>query len=206
MNKPPKNNVVLTVLELIMAVLLLPFVWSASVSFHKYLMAMPGIFDSFFFWGMFGYLVCYLFVYQFWGVYELGQKITSGLFQFTAPMNDFVAKVIPFYLTAILLLHFVMVSFFKVHTLNHYFMFFAGFSFAMHVVLSAQDLQQTEHSFIKPKYLFHETIALILLLTVTVLLLDLVLGKWLFPDFFRKAVSDGLGIYYETGESLGIFR
>jgi len=98
----PLGNTVLAIMKFVLAVLLMPFVWAASVNFHGYVVAMPGTFDEFFFWGMFGFLVCFLFFYQFWGVYELGQKIVANIFQFMAPVNDVMAKIIPFYLTVIL--------------------------------------------------------------------------------------------------------
>ena len=51
-------------------------------------------------------------------------------------------------------------------------MFFAGFAFMMHVLLTAQDLQEQEKTFIKTTYLFTITTAFILTVLVTVLLFN----------------------------------
>jgi len=202
MNNTLTNNTLLVILKFVLAVLLLPFVWATSVSFHKYVVALPGTYGDFFFWGMFGFLLCFLFFYQFWGVYEFGQKITSGIFKFMVPADNFIAKIIPFYLTVILLLHFITTKFFNVNDYGHYFMYFAGFAFTMHVLLTAQDLQQQEHAFIKPAYLFVITTTLVLMICVVVLLFDLLLGEFLFLAFIKSAVSDALGIYYAAGERI----
>jgi len=206
MNNTAMNNTLLVVLKFILAVLLFPFTWAVSVNFHQYVIATPGIHDEFFFWGMFGFLICFLFFFQFWGIYELGQKITSGMFKFAAPANDFFAKVIPFYLTVILLLYFVTTKFFKVDDYNHYFMYFAGFAFTMHVLLTAMDLQQQEHVLVKSTYLFLIMIVIILMICLVILLFDLILGEFYFLQFVKTSVSDGLGIYYTLGERIHIFK
>jgi len=125
-------STLMTVFKFVLVLLLMPIVWATAVVFHQYVVVLPGTYEDFFFWGMFGFVLIFLFIYQFWGVYEFGQKMVSGMLQFTAPANHFVAKIIPFYVTIILLLFYVIKHFLNIDQYDHYFMFFIGFAFTMH--------------------------------------------------------------------------
>lgn len=196
------GDAVLNVIKFVLAVLFLPAVWACGAAFHEHVMAFPRAYGDFFLWGAFGFLLLFLFFNPFWGVYELGQKFTSGLFQFVSPVNRFIANVVPFYMTVILLAFYVTANFLDVDSYNHYFMFFAGFSLMMHVLLAAQDLQQQEKAFIKPAYLLTITIVFILTLVVTVLLFDLVFKEFTFPEFARSVMGGAWDIYCRAAKKL----
>jgi len=190
------NNSFLAFVKFTAAVLLLPIVWASAVVFHQFIVDLPSGYGEFFFWGMFGFVLLFIFFFQFWGIYELGQNIVAGIFQFTAPANHFIAKVVPFYLTSILLLFYVTGNLLNVPSYDYYFMFFAGFSFTMHIFLTAQELQEQEKIFIKPTYLFIMMLALILLALITVLLFNLVIEEFTFPEFVRSVIGGTVDIYY----------
>jgi hypothetical protein len=190
------NSTFLMVIKVIVTILLLPLVWAAAVAFHQFAADLPGTYDDFFFWGMFGFVLIFLFFYQFWGVYEFGQRMVSGLLQFTSPFNHFIAKIVPFYVTLILLLFYVVKHFLNIDHYDHYFMFFTGFALTMHVILTAQDLQETEKDFIKPAYMFVMACAFILMVLYVVLLFNLVLKEFTFLELLKTAWEDASGVYY----------
>ncbi|MBN1869059.1 MAG: hypothetical protein JW847_00565 [Candidatus Omnitrophica bacterium] len=190
----------LTLVKIVMAVLLLPVLWACGVVFHGHILSFPGEFDEFFLWGMFGFLMLFLFFYQFDGVYEFGQKIMTSIFQFMFPIGRIFVRIIPFYLTVILLVYCAVVNLLGVKVSDHYFMFFAGFAFTMHVILTAQDLQQQEKAFIKPAYLFMMVIVTVFMIFVTVLLFDLVFMKFTFPEFFKQLSDETWANYSRVGE------
>jgi len=189
------NSTLITITKLVLAILLAPIVWATAVIFHQYVIALPGTYDDFFFWGMFGFVLIFLFFHQFWGVYEFGQKMVSGLLEFTAPANHFIAKIVPFYVTLILLLFFVVKHFLNIDHYDHYFMFFAGFALTMHILLTAQDLQENEKVFIKPAYLFTMMCAFILMIFVVVLLINLLLREFTFFEFVISVWDNALVVY-----------
>ena len=196
------GDALLNAVKFVLAVLLLPAVWACGAVFHEHITAFPRVYGDFFLWGVFGFLLLFLFFNPFWGVYELGQKITSGLFQFVSPVNRFIANVVPFYVTVILLIFYVTANFLDINSYDHYFIFFAGFSLMMHILLTAQDLQEQEKAFIKPAYLLTMTIVFILTLVVTVLLFDLVFKEFTFPEFVRSVMSDAWDIYWRAGKKI----
>ena len=158
--------------------------------------------ETFSFGGMFGFILIFLFFYQFWGVYEFGQSMVSGFLQFSAPAHHFIAKVVPFYVTLILLLFYSVKYFFNVDHYDHYFMFFTGFTFTMHLLLTAQDLQEGEKVFVKPSYLFTMICAFILMVFVVTLLFNLAVKEFTFPELFKSMWEDALGIYYPVLEKI----
>lgn len=190
------NSAFLKIVKFTSAILLLPIVWATAVMFHQYVVMLPGTYDDFFFWGMFGFILIFLFIYQFWGVYEFGQNMVSGLLQFTAPANHLIAKIVPFYVTLILLLFYVVKHFLNVGHYDHYFMFFAGFALTMHILLTAQDLQEQEKVFIKPAYLFTMMCTFILMVFFVILLFNLVMKEFTFLELLRSMWDDASGGYY----------
>jgi len=190
------TNTLFTVIKFVLALVLFPIVWATAVAFHRYVLVLPGSYGAFFFWGMFGYVLIYLFFFQFWGAYEFGQKIVSELLRFTAPANHFIAKIIPFYVTLILLLFYAVKHFLHIDHYDHYFMFFTGFTMTMHIVLTAQDLQENEKSFIKPAYLFTMVCALIAMAFFVVLLFNLVLKEFMLLEFFKSVWNNADDVYY----------
>ena len=200
------NNAILNISKFILAAVFLPIAWASASEFHRHIMRALGAYSEFFFWGMFGFTLLYLFFYQFWGVYELGQKITAGIFQFTSPANRLMADIVPFYLTVIMLLFSITQNFLEVSILDHYFMFFSGFAFTMHVVLTAQNLQEPESAFIKPTYLFSAMVVLPLVVCVTVLLFDLVQLEFAFPEFAQSVIGRSLDIYVEASRRLAFWN
>ena len=194
------NEGLVALVKIVLTVLLLPVLWACGFVFHEHITSFPGAYGEFFLWGMFGFLMSFLFFYQFWGVYESGQKIMTNLFQFTFPIGKIIVRAVPFYLTVILLLYCAAVNLLGVKVSDHYFMFFAGFSFTMHVLLTAQDLQQQEKAFIKPAYLFVMGFVTVLMVFVTVLLFDLVFMEFTFPDFFRELSKEAWVNYSRVGD------
>jgi len=189
-------NVVLSILKLVLAILLIPVVWVTVIESHGYVMSFPGAYSEFFLWGGFVFLMCYLFFYQFWGVYEFGQKIIAGLFVFLTPINGFVAKLIPCYLTAVMLAFYVTNHFLGITSYDHYFMFFSGFTLTMHLILCAQDLQDHEKLLIKPAYLFSMMVVFTAVALVTVLLFNLAFNKFIISDFVYTIAVKAGEIYY----------
>ena len=122
--------------------------------------------------------------------------VVSELLRFMAPANYFVAKIIPFYTTLILLLFYAVKHFLNIDLYDHYFMFFTGFTLTMHIILTAQDLQDNEKSFIKPTYLFVMMCGFILMVFFVTLLFNLMMKEFAFLEFLESMWVDASEVYY----------
>jgi len=190
------GDFILTMLKFFLAVLMLPVVIASFIGFESHLSVYPFSHGEFFRWGIFAFLITFLFLYHFWGLYEFGQQTMRGLLSFIQPADRMVARLVPFYLTITLLLFYGSRVLWSVQRVSPYFMFFAGFAFALHILLTAQEMRQEEQTPIKPTYFFWMSIIFVSVLSVTVLLLDLVFDKWSFPSFLLQVKDTAQHLYH----------
>lgn len=192
----------ISLMKLVFAVLLIPIVFSSIVCFKNNFGNYPSNFDEFFLWGASGFLLVFLFLYQFWGVFEFGQGIISGLFKFAVPVDQVLVKLLSFYLIFVLVLFFFVHSILGVNTQDHSFMFFSGFCFAMHILLVAQQMQDAEKTPIKPTYLFWMSIVVLFNICLIILSFDFILEQSSFVDTFKAVVKMSKGIYLDCWKVL----
>ncbi len=185
-------------IKLILAILILPFVIVCAIGFQEHLANYPEIYKKFFLWGMGAFLLSFLFIHQLWTMYEFGQKITSGIFKFLSPLDRFFSNIVPFYLVIVIAGFYITKNFFNLDSYDHYFIFFTGFTFCMHVLITAQDLQEKEKTFVKPDYFFMMSIIFILNIFLIIALLDLVVGRLTFPVFFKSLIKESEHMYFFT--------
>ncbi|HLF17551.1 MAG TPA: hypothetical protein VI749_01495 [Candidatus Omnitrophota bacterium] len=189
------GDFILTMLKFFLAVLMLPIVIATFVAFESHLTTYPASYAEFFRWGIFGFLVTFLFLYQFWGVYDFGQRMMQGLMSFLQPADRLISRLVPFYLTIVLLLFYVTKTLLGASNVSPYYMFFVGFAFAMHILLTAQEMQEEEKTPIKPTYFFWMSLVFVAVICLTVLLFDLVFDKWSFFKFITGVKTTAENIY-----------
>ena len=131
--------------------------------------------------------------------YELGQKLMQGILRFTAPLDIFVARLLPFYFVLFSIFSFVGIKFLDFDWLHETYQFIGGILLGMHVILTAQDLQEEEKSIVKPNYIFLMTIILTFNLFLAIFAFDLVLGEFTI-DGYLQGVVDKVSVIY-----MGIF-
>ncbi len=102
----------------------------------------------------------------------------------------------------IVIAFYITVHFFKVKTFSHYFMFFAGFFSAMHILLTSQQLQEEEKMPIKPSYLLSMSIIFIFNIFIMVVSLDIITKSFTFPAFFNDVVSGAFQIYIDSWDRI----
>lgn len=186
---------VIFLLKLVFTVLFAPVVYTSAVNFYDHLAVYPSPHGEFFKWGMCAFLLIFLFLHRFDKMYQGGQSAMTEVFRFLTPLNHALARIIPVYTTLILTALFAWGKFHDVGPYVHYFHFFAGFFFAMHILLLARELQDEEASFIKPSYLFGMGLYFVFSLCVVVLLLDMAAWQFTFFQFGGDALSDARDIY-----------
>jgi len=179
------------------AILLIPIVFASAVCFMNNLQRYPSHYNEFFLWGASGFLLIFLFAHQFWGVFEFGQGIVATLFKFVEPFNEVIEKLLSFYLFFVLILFFCTRIFLQVSSHDHFFMFFSGFFFAMHLLLVAQQMQDAEKTPIKPSYLFWMSIVFIFNITLLTLTLDYILESNTFLKFIDNVFDLSNEVYLD---------
>ena len=192
------GETLINLFKFILFVLLLPVVIAAAKTFVEYFGNFSPNLKEFLLWGAEAFLVTFLFVHSFRGVYDFGQKMIEGLFKFLAPLEIFIASLIPFYTVLLLIALTVTERFVDLTGYKHYFLFFLGFTFCMHVTLVAQQLQEQEKSVIKPNYFLMMSMVFILNVFVAILFLDALAGQFTFFEFLKSILAAAWQIYVDV--------
>ena len=189
---------ILNFIKVVVTILLLPLVYAGVMGLYPHLEHYPENAGEFFGYGAAGFLLIFLFVYQFWGIYEAGRKIVGSMFAFAVPFDKFLSNSIPFFTTVILLVLFIVRRFLNHTEYTHYFIFFAGFTLAMHVLLTAQDLQSQEEGVFRPGYFFNITLAVLINCVIVILLLDLVFERFTLIKFINQTYGVAMDLYQQA--------
>jgi hypothetical protein len=187
----------INIFKFVIFVLLLPVVIATAQAFAGYFQTLPSQLQEFLLWGCEAFLITFIFVHPFRGMYDFGQKIIESLFKFVSPLQIYAASLFPFYTLLILLALFICDRFLDLSAYKPYFYFFIGFTYTMHVILMAAQLQEQEKSLIKPTYFLMGSLILILNLILAVLFLNGLVAKFTFPDFFQAALNNAWNIYVD---------
>lgn len=154
---PSKNKLMeflLILLKFAVGLCLLPIVYAVSVCFARELIKLEPLVIHSFIWGIAGFLVVYLFIWEPAVLYKKGQRILEVLFRFFAPLVKVAPFVLPIYTILIFLIYFILVSFMDLRNLLPVFLFGAGFSLALHLVFSAKTLRSKQGDSLKANYIF----------------------------------------------------
>lgn len=189
------NELFSTVFKFVVSLILIPVIYAASITFGNHFDKFSGMQEYFFYWGIWFFVIAYLFIHQFKGVQDAGRNVVSSIFGFFTLGKNFFANIIPFYFLALMLGFHVAKNVFGVNNANHYFLFFGGFFIAMHVVCTAADIQSQEKGIVKPNYYF--SISLVYLFSVfsVILMIDLVAGHFTFPKYLNGIGKISQDIY-----------
>jgi hypothetical protein len=189
------GDVILLVIKLVITIALLPFVIPLVTHFNLQLAEYPASFQQDFLLGGICFLIIFLFINHLYEVFEFGQKAILSLFAFVAPFDKFLANIVPFYMPIIFVIFYITKNFIKITDTNATYVFLIGFSFALHIICSAQDLQNQEKTIFKPTYLFKMMFVIIFNVYLLFLLLDLCFDKSTVGAYLSVAWGDTKDIY-----------
>ncbi len=186
---------ILVILKFIFAILLLPLVIATVVALQGEIGRFDAGLHQSILLGTLAYVLMKFFVYDFDAVYKFGQNIVSTCFQFLKPVMNFAPYVIPIYTIL------GIVAYAIVHMMGrmdaYAGMFFAviAFTFAMHIILTAQDLYAKDSIAGKPNYFFSMGLIFVVDVFFMALLMSLVGKGFSFVHFFQELSASSLHIY-----------
>lgn len=192
-------------IKIVFAILLIPICYALTVSFAKEL-PQVGSMLPFLLWGAGVYVLLQLFFYTPQGIFQFGQKIFGDIFKSVPVLAAVVPLFIPIIPTIILVAAYVTISFFDYKPAQSYLMFVAGFTFAMHLILSAHAEFEEDNSGFKPHYLFLFSLTYIFNLILFALLLTLNFSEFSFINFFMSAFESAKSIYVFVYTQLFVLR
>ena len=188
----------LVILKFILAILLLPLVIGTVVALQGETGKLaPGLQHAILH-GTIAYVLMKFFVYDFDAVYKYGQNIVGACFQFLKPLMNFAPYVIPIYTIFLVIAYAIVKVMGKMgpnDDLAPVFFAVIAFSFAMHIILTAQDLYKKDSMAGKPDYFFGMALIFIVDVFFMALLLNLAVSGFSFIEFFKELSVSSAKIY-----------
>ncbi|MFH0753916.1 MAG: hypothetical protein V2A70_05060 [Candidatus Omnitrophota bacterium] len=193
---------IMVVLKFIAAALLLPLVIATVLALEVGVGELhPGIAQAVI-TGTIAYVLMKFFVYDFDAVYKFGQSVVGSCFQFLKPVMNFAPYVIPIYTLIVIIVYVIMNALNKLGTFEPLFAGVIAFTFAMHIILTAQDLYKKDNVLGKPNYFFSMGLIFIVDVFLMVMLFSLA-GKGLsFIQFFNNLSATSCEIYIAVFKQL----
>ncbi len=193
--------------KLLAFILLIPVVIGVADGFYRFLVQMEAGFLDSFATGLLAFVLVYFFVCPPQVVFQFGQNITNGIFQF----NPAVARGAQLILSFYSLLLFVLIALgTKVFVWNTWIVSLLtgalGFSFGLHLVMVARDLYDVDMASLKPHYFFVMSLVVVLNLLIFGFFLSLVSPTFNFSGFIEKAYQTASQIYTPIIRQLFLLR
>lgn len=193
---PGFSSKVFGVVKLILGVLILPFVYSASISFLNEFNVIDGILQRYFWSGAISFLIIYLFIWEPTKIYSRGQKILEAIFRFFAPLVKIAPYLLPIYFILIFVTYLILSFTVKSEGLINYSIFLFGFTLALHLVFSAKSIRSKQGGFLtKANYVFGFSLIYIINLILLSFCLNIIFNKFSFVNFANYSFQIAKGIF-----------
>jgi len=183
------------IIKLFLTLLFLPALVGTTQAFCAELAGARALVPLFWY-GILTYVVTHLFVVNFQGVYQGGQKIFSDGLKFSPFLSSFVPLIIPLFPLVLLISFFICMKFFAMREWEPHFIFFSGLTFAMHLILTAQILREEDTSIFKTHYFLVMSLGYVFNLLIIASLLDLNFNSFSFARFVQESWGNIKVNYY----------
>lgn len=189
-------------IKFILGICLLPFVYSASLSFLNEFSLIEKSLQNYFWSGLISLIAIYLFVWEPAIIYTKGQKLLEVTFSFFKPLVRIAPYLLPIYAIILFIVYWFLSSITKSPKLLNYFLFLFGFSMGLHLIFGARSLRSKQEDFLKANYIFGFSFVYILNLILAAFILNLIFGRFSVVNFFNNSFQSARNIFYAVFKQL----
>ncbi len=193
------------IIKFILGLLLLPFVFSSSVSFLNEFGLVSSSLQSIFWNGIISFLVVYLFIWEPALIYNKGHKLLEIVFSFFKPMVNVAPFLLPIYTILIFVIYGLLSLAIKSNWLIEYAVFLIGFSAILHLVFSSKAIRTKKGDFLKGNYIFGFSFIFILNVALLALGFSLIFKEFSFVNFCNISFGIASKIFYAVFKQLFLF-
>ena len=183
------------VLKVAATVLVLPVIVAMTAAFQEQVTTLDLALKHALGMGLVTYIILKFFVYDFDHVYKFGQNIVTYCFQFLKPLVNVAPYVLPIYTILALIVFAILNACGRVGDFRPMFYSGIAFTFAMHMILTAQDLYAKDSSPGKPNYFFGMSLVYIFDVFLISLIMHFTLPGFSFVQFFQSLAAMSFQIY-----------
>ncbi len=191
--------------KIILAVLILPFVYSSSVSFLNEFAQVDAHLQQIFWNGVITFLLIYLFAWEPAVIYSRGHKLLEIIFSFFKPMINVAPFLLPIYTILFFIIYGLLSLGISSRWLTEYTLFLVGFSTILHLVFSARTIRSKKGDFLKANYIFGFSFIFILNIALLAFGFNLIFSNFSFINFCNISFNIFRGIFYAVFKQLFVF-
>ena len=189
------SNKIFDILKFILGLCLLPFVYSATLSFLTQITYIDISLQDCFWAGVITLILFYLFAWEPAVIYERGHKLLEVLFSFFQPLVKVAPYLLPVYSIILFILYLVLSLFIKDKWLINYAMFFFGLSIALHLVFASKSIRLKKGDLLKSNYIFGFSFMYIINLGLISFFLSFIFKDFSFVNFCNGVYSVASSIF-----------
>ncbi len=189
------SNRAFAVIKFILGLVLLPFVFSNTISFLQQFNLIEKGLQQVFYNGIVSFLVIYLFIWEPAPVYNKGHKILELIFNFFKPLVKVAPLLLPVYTILVFALYGLLSLGISGSWLIQYTVFLVGFTLILHLTFSAKNIRHKKGDFLKGNYIFGFSFIYILNLTLVAFGFSLIFKLFSFVDFCNISYAITRNIY-----------
>lgn len=193
------------VIKVILALLILPFLYSSIVSFlNEFALISKGL-QQIFLNGAIVFLAIYLFVWEPTVIYNKGHKLLELMFSFVKPLVNVAPFLLPIYSIIFFILYGLLSLGIKSGWLIEYALFLIGFSTLLHLTFAAKTIRSKKGDFLKSNYIFGFSFIFILNLILLAAWFSLIFKELSFVNFCNVSFTIASGIFSAVFKQLFLF-
>lgn len=195
------SNKAFGIIKFILGISLLPLVYSSSISFLSNILAIEKPIQNCFWSGVITFLIIYFFVWEPVTIYNKGHKVLELIFNFFRPLLNVAPNLLPIYTILAFIVFGILSIFVKDIWLVKYFVFFIGFTIALHLIFSAKSIRGRK-DFLRANYIFGFSLIYIINIMLLAFCLNLVFQEFSFVSFFNTSFLSARDVLHSIFKQL----
>ncbi|PIQ87622.1 MAG: hypothetical protein COV73_03170 [Candidatus Omnitrophica bacterium CG11_big_fil_rev_8_21_14_0_20_43_6] len=193
------------VMKFILAVIILPLVYSSVVSLVNEFTQVGRSLQQIFYNGIISFLAIYLFIWEPAVIYNKGHKLLEIVFSFFKPMVNVAPFLLPIYTILFFIIYGLLSLVVESAWLIKYTVFLIGFSSILHLAFAAKNIRSKKGDFLKANYIFGFSFILILNLFLLALGFSLIFKGFSFVNFCNISFTIFKDIFSAAFKQLFLF-
>jgi hypothetical protein len=186
------------ILKLFGFLLILPLIIAFFIAFQTQILSLPVNKEAWMLWGAGSYIALDLFVYDFKSVYDFGKSLVEKMSTNFKPAGF----VVPLFTIFLIIVYIIALVLGRGTSVQPYFLFAIAFTLAMHLILTAREIYQSDNSILKAHYLFTFGVVLMANLFIISLLLAWAIPEYSFVGFIKSLASRTSHLYTSVYKTL----
>jgi len=191
--------------KFILSILILPLIIGLTISFLQQIALQESSVVNSFIFGVVGYLILHLFIYQPHAFYNFEQGIIDRLFGFFVPLKALLLYRLPVFSLVTLIAYIILKVFFEYDNIS-LFIFLLSFTALMHLVLAAANLKDESTGMLKGDYFLSLSTVYLFEIILIAIFVRLMVDSFSVMSFLREGFTFFINTHIAAWNQLFVIK